>query len=218
MLAIIFPVAVFMFVAAILNGRLFLKKKYSYSEKAHWFIPLLLGSSILLLISYNIELAAPSVFVLLLLVTAVGVYLGFSYLWSRTLSMEQVYGLDTIPVANRSIVAVNPLADFTKLFEIFFQDVVVFVLVLSLVSYFESSYLPLIVFTLIVFVVHIPGIRLFGKIFGTYWLLLSTALAPLAFYLFSFQNGLYYLFALHASINLLLYIMIYILSKKTHKA
>lgn len=217
MSAIIFPVVFFIFVAAVLNGKLFLQRKYSYSEKAHIFIPLLLGSSVLLLTLYNVELAVPSAFVLLLLVTVIGVYVGFSYLWSRTLDTEYIYGLHTVPTEYRSIVTVNPVADTTKLCEILFQDVVVLVLVLSLNSLFENTFIALAIFTCIVFAVHVPAVKFFGKIFGTYWLLLSTLLAPLAFYLSGFQYGLYYLFMLHASINLLLYIVIYILSKSKHK-
>ncbi len=210
---IVFPVLLFVLIAATLNGRLFLKKKYSYSEKATLFIPILVGSSILLLTLYDTAISVPSFTVSILLLLVVSLYLSFSILWMRTIKKDEVVSINTIPDEYRSIIELNPLADTTKLFEIFFQDVVVFVLVLSLISYFENNYVPLIIFTLVVFTVHIPGIKLFGRIFGTYWLVLSTVLAPLAFYLISFQYGLYYLFMLHASINLLLYVVIYILTK-----
>ena len=217
MVAIVFPVALFIFVAAILNGKLFLNRKYSYSEKAYLFIPLLFGSSALLLVLYDVELAAPSPLVWWLLLSVVGVYLGFSYLWWRTLRNEHIYGINTIPAENRSIVTIDPVADLTKLFEILFQDVVVFAIVLSLTSFFANIYTPLILFTLIVSVVHLPGVALFGRIFGTYWLVCSTILAPLAFYFVSIEFGLYYLFILHTSITLLLYVVIYILSKTKNK-
>lgn len=213
MLDIVFPVALFIFVAAILNGKLFLKRKYSYSEKAHLFIPILVVSSILLLTLYDTFILVPSFTASLLILLVVFIYLAFSMLWMRTIKRDEVVGIHTIPDDYHSIVVLNPLADTTKLFEIFFQDVVVLILVLSLTNYFDGNLIPLILFTFIAFIVHIPGIKFFGKIFGTYWLVLSTMLAPLAFYLISFQYGLYYLFMLHASITLFLYIVIYILSK-----
>lgn len=121
MIAAIIPVIVFLLVAAILNGKLLLKKKYGYDEKAYLFIPILLTSSVGLLVAYDIPLLFPSTLTLVALVCLISIYLTFSYFWSKTLPTEQVYGLKTIPRQNQSIVRLNPLADTTKLFEIFFS-------------------------------------------------------------------------------------------------
>jgi len=87
---IVFPVLLFVLIAATLNGRLFLKKKYSYSEKATLFIPILVGSSILLLTLYDTAISVPSFTVSILLLLVVSLYLSFSILWMRTIKKDEV--------------------------------------------------------------------------------------------------------------------------------
>lgn len=129
-----------------------------------------------------------------------------------------MYGVETIPPDHQVILKLNPLADTTKLIEIFFQDVVTLAIVVTLSQSEADINIAIFILTTIVFIVHIPAIEFFGKIFGTFWLIVSTALAPLAYYLLSFESGLYYLFILHVSTYFCLHAVIYILSKiKTHK-
>ncbi len=213
MIELLFPAVLFVVVAAVINGQLLLKKKYPYDEKWYLFIPILLFSSVVLLLIYDIPVSAPTATVAISLIFLISVYLGLSYVWYKTLVALGVYGIETIPVENQNIVRVKPLADATKLVEILFQDVVALATVLTLTQITADNTLAILILTVIVFIVHIPGIKLFGRIFGTFWLFASTALAPIAYYLLSFEQGLYYLFILHSSTYLLLYSSIYILSK-----
>lgn len=60
MIYLFIPVLVFITVAAILNGKFLLRKKYAYDEKWYLFIPILTSSSFGLLLFYDIPLTAPS--------------------------------------------------------------------------------------------------------------------------------------------------------------
>lgn len=86
-------------------------------------------------------------------------------------------------------------------------------IVIALVNSAITTNIAIITLTIIVFIVHLPSLKLFGRVFGTFWLTASTLLAPSAYYLLSFEQGLYYLFILHTCSYLFLYSVIYFLSK-----
>jgi len=198
---------------AVINGIVILDKKYAYAEKAHLFIPILLAGIVTLLLIQKQLFVVPDALSVWLLVGLITTYLVLSTFSHRTLKVEDTYGLETIPVPNRSIAQVEPKGGIVKLVEIFFQDVVAFTIVATLVIHTDGGILAITIFTLIVLAIHVPAIKYFGKVYGTYFLVMSTILAPLAFYLLQFDQGLYYLFAFHASMYIVLYGGVYILSK-----
>jgi Ca2+/Na+ antiporter len=114
MFQVLIPVLIFLAVAAFVNGKLFLKKKYPYDERAYLFIPVFIFSSVLLILIYSMPLAIPTFLVGISLVFLIVAYLTFSYLWNQTLKTSEVYGVRSIPEENQSIIKVSPLADTTK--------------------------------------------------------------------------------------------------------
>ena len=131
-------------------------------------------------------------------------FLAFERWWGRTRSASDMYRPDTLPEAFHHMLIPKPSASIVKVVEVFFQDVVALVIVLGLLTTYDV-WLAGLLFALLVFALHVPGPGLYGRVYGTVLLALSTAMALIVPYVIStYPFGFYLIFAIHlAAYNLI---------------
>jgi hypothetical protein len=101
---------------------------------------------------------------ILLGVLGVASYVTFCGWWNRTFTLEQMYGVATLPKSYQQLLAPNANSALSKAGEILVQDVVLLVIVTELLrmnySYLAAGGL----FSVIVFIIHIPSPYIIGRI------------------------------------------------------
>ncbi len=129
-----------------------------------------------------------------------------------------MFGSKSLPVTYRKeIIRPTLNGDITKVTEVILQDVAAWLTVIGLSSLFHSVSLVLVIFTGIVFFLHLPGLWIFGKIYGTYFLVSSTVLAFSVPLLLPFgSNGFVYLVSLHLTVYILMYLLMGYLGRRVH--
>ena len=121
--------------------------------------------------------------------------------------LTSLFGAETLPEIDRGIIKPQRSGDIVKVIEVFLQDVSAWLTVLGLLYIFQNIYVVVIIFTLVVFLFHLPGIFIFGKVYGTYFLVTSTLLAfvvPLFVQLGTIS--LLFVFGIHLCMYLLMYV------------
>lgn len=91
--------------------------------------------------------------------------------------MQNLYGSHTVPAGYKGLIKPKLSGQFVKVFEIALQDTSAWLIVGGLFLLPLSFTEVAVVFTVIVTILHIPGVWVFGKVYGWYFLIMSTALA-----------------------------------------
>ena len=129
--------------------------------------------------------------------------------------VDKMYASETIPATYPDVITPTTTGSFVKFFEILMQDICAFLIVGSLLTALQSFALTVFVFTVIVFLFHLPSIKLFGFVYGSYFLGMSTLLAfcvPLLYWYGLL--GLLFVLTLHVSMYAVMYIGAYYLGSK----
>ncbi len=122
--------------------------------------------------------------------------------------MQKLYGSQTVPPEYVGLINPKPYGQVVKVFEIMLQDISAWLIVGGLfllpLSFIEVAF----VFTVIVAILHIPGLWIFGKVYGAYFLVTSTTLAFLVpFFYHTGTQGFIHLYALHLGGYVTMYIL-----------
>lgn len=130
--------------------------------------------------------------------------------------MQRLYGAETIPPAYRQGIIHPGLTEQTvKVTEVALQDMATWLIVGGLLAVSHSVYSTMLLFTGIVFVLHIPGLWMFGRVYGMYFLLLVTAVAFLVPSLYQINGvGFLYLYMMHLGGYILMYLFMGLLGKR----
>jgi len=123
--------------------------------------------------------------------------------------IEYMFGGATIPKPYRDeIIRPKLNGDIVKVAEIILQDVAAWLTSIGLFLVFHNLLLVLVTFTAIVFFLHLPGLWIFGKVYGIYFLVTSTLLAFSVPLLLPFGSiGFICLVSLHLTAYILMYIL-----------
>jgi hypothetical protein len=215
MIGLITGVGLFVSAAIIANYfQTFLK--YSYESKPVIFLSLFCTSLI------GAWFIIPEILSLLqnvyILITAIVYIVTILFLVQYWKPMQKLYCAHTVPVEYGGIIQPKPAGQIVKTVEIILQDVSAWLIVGGLLALFSSFNDVVLIFTIIVFLLHVPGLWLFGRVYGSYFLVMSTALAFLVPFLYLLGTvGFLYLYALHLSGYILMYILMGTLGKSKIK-
>lgn len=122
--------------------------------------------------------------------------------------MKKLFGSDTVPVVYSGIIAPQLTGQVVKVGEVVLQDVAAWLIVGGLFMLVDSIPTVTSIFTIIVFLLHIPGVWVFGKVYGVYFLVMSTALAFLVPLLYQVDTfGFLYFYALHLAGYVFMYML-----------
>jgi hypothetical protein len=137
------------------------------------------------------------------------VYIGtISLLVKYWRPMNNLYGVDTVPPAYQGLIQPECSGQVVKVFELVLQDTAAWLIVGGLLSLSHSLLLAAVLFTGIVFLLHIPGLWLFGRVYGAYFLVLVTLVAFLVPLLYQIdQYGFLYLYTLHIGGYITMYLL-----------
>lgn len=178
---------------------------YSYSRNPLLFSALYLVAIGLAagVIGYSFDLPF-----LLVLIGIAGIYIvtisGLVRYWSP---MQQLHAAHTIPSTYQGMVAPKLTGQFTKVVEVTLQDSSAWLIASGLLIISGSLTVSVLLFTLISFVTHIPGLWLFGKVYGSYFLIMVTLCAFLVPFLVSYGAvGYTILYTIHLSGYVLMYL------------
>ena len=121
--------------------------------------------------------------------------------------MQYLYGAETEPAAYQGIIHPEFSGQIVKVCEVALQDMAAWLIVGGLLAVSQSLFDTMLLFTSIVFVLHVPGLWMFGRVYGTYFLVLVTAVAFLVPLLYLVDTvGFVYLYAMHLSGYVSMYI------------
>lgn len=122
--------------------------------------------------------------------------------------MNSLHAAASVPKPYVGLVKPEFSGQFVKVVELLLQDVAAWLIVTGLFSVFFELDMVVFIFTLIVFLLHIPAPKLFGKVYGTYFLILSTTLAFLVPLLYQYgEVGFTALYLTHISGYILMYLL-----------
>jgi len=107
---------------------------------------------------------------------SIGLFIGLEFLRGYSWTFHEYFRAETLPVAYRDLFQPRLSGITVKTSEIFFQDVIALVLVLALFNQF-SLLVTSTIFVCLVALLHIPGLWLYGRIYGGMFLFYSTILA-----------------------------------------
>ena len=151
-----------------------------------------------------------------------GILVGLTYvalmsLLRRFNFLTSLFGADTLPEIDKGIVTPHMSGDIIKVIEVFLQDVSAWLSVLGLLYIFHNVYAVVVIFTLVVFLFHLPGVYIFGKVYGTYFLVTSTLLAFIVPLFVQLGTHFFmYVFVIHLCVYLLMYVVMgYLGNQKT---
>ncbi|MCB9815734.1 hypothetical protein H6785_04120 [Candidatus Nomurabacteria bacterium] len=141
-------------------------------------------------------------------------YLTFSYFWSSKFVLEKHYKYETVPEVHHEMLSSGPRYTSVKFLEVLFQDVVALVMVLGLYEMQFSIISISILFSTLVFILHIGTPFIFGKYYGNYFLFSGTMIAfAIPWLLLNATAGLYVLISVH----LMVYVLMLLGSRTLHK-
>jgi len=131
--------------------------------------------------------------------------------------MQCLYGAETIPLAYREgIIRPGLTEQIVKVTEIALQDMAAWLIVGGLLTISHSILYSMLLFTGIVFALHIPGLWMFGRVYGMYFLVLVTAVAFLVPLLYQVDTlGFLYVYSLHLGGYVAMYIFMGLLGKRS---
>ena len=182
--------------AALVATSLQVRYRLSYAKN-----PLLFLSLFLVCISVSCWTLnyVPSLLLMTSLIFLASMYVfGMLLLANFWKPMQRLYGAGTVPAAYQEIIHPKLSGQVVKVVEIALQDMSAWLIVGGLFTISHSVFYSMLVFTTIVFLLHIPGLWMFGRVYGTYFLVLVTMVAlcvPLLYQ--ASEVGFVYLYALH---------------------
>jgi hypothetical protein len=103
-------------------------------------------------------------------------YLAFLGVWKSVSSGTLKY-VESIPGPFKELSQPTVWSAVPKTLEIFIQDVAAWLIVGGLCMYFTQWWMVAILFSSVVYALHIPGIKMFGPVYGRYFLYTSTTFA-----------------------------------------
>lgn len=139
-------------------------------------------------------------------------YLVFLMLWKRLTGGKLNY-IETIPTAFKEMGEPRTLSAVPKVFEIFIQDLAAWLIVGALFIFFTHWWIVAIVFSLVVFSLHVPGINMFGPVYGSYFLFMSTIFACIVPFVYPIG---YAGFCIVYGLHLLSYMIMYLVFLERH--
>jgi hypothetical protein len=150
---------------------------------------------------FNLTILVYSIFIGL-------IYLALMSLLRISGLLDIMFGTDSLPGVHKEITQPKIAGDLVKVVEVLLQDMSAWLIVLGLFELFSNLYVVIATFTVLVSCLHLPGLSMFGKVYGSYFLAASTLLAFSVPLLFSLGTiGFLIIFSLH----LFSYIGMYIL-------
>lgn len=180
-----------------------LQYKFSITYQKHWFIFVILFPGIAIpgiLFTTSLD-TNPSLY------NEVGIISGFvslvfflSFLswWGRTYGLTDMYGYETLKPEYHQLLTPNFTSALSKASEILIQDIVLLVIVTELITKGFSYIIAGTVFAIIVLLVHIPALKIIGRIYGLITLVFATVSAFLIpFIIGEIAHGFYIVFSLH---------------------
>lgn len=199
-------------IASVIANLLQIRFRFTYESNPVVFVGLFVGllTVTALYWQYFPALSVAGVLLILAISYCVIVMLLKGY-WQP---MQSLYGAASLPSAYHGLIRPRVSGQVVKVAELLLQDTAAWLVVMGLVLVSKTPIVPYVLFTIIVFLVHIPAPRLFGPVYGTYFLLASVALASVVPFLFSFGKiGFSLLYALHLSTYIAMYVLFGILGK-----
>lgn len=190
--------------------------KISYEQKPFLFLTifilLIIGAVYVMEFGFIHEILIGAI---LLAALYAGSIIGLVRYWKP---MKNLYGADTVPTRYLGIVSPKPAGQFPKVIEVVLQDLSAWLIVGGLLTLTNSLSFTIIIFAAIVFILHIPGVWEFGKVYGNYFLILSTALSCIV-PLFYLIGPLWFLavYAIHLSGYIVMYLLMGFLGRKELK-
>ncbi len=170
------------------------KQKSHHSYSSH---PWLFTTWYLTWLGIIVLILLPPIWLICALVIQVSLYLVFLSLWKRLSSgcLKHSY---TVPSAFQEMTKPSVLSGIPKALEVSIQDLAAWLIVGSLLSYFTSVLVVALIFSTVVFLLHLPGVKMFGSVYGSYFLCMSTTFAFAVPLLYQFGYiGFCILFGLH---------------------
>ena len=126
--------------------------------------------------------------------------------WTHFFASDLKY-VQTVPSAYRDITCLSWRGAVPKTLEVLIQDMSAWLIVGGLFILFDSLLVVIALFSVAVFLLHVPGLHLFGSVYGGYFLVVATMMSVVVPLVYTFgQVG----FLLTYAIHLLGYIVMYI--------
>lgn len=127
-----------------------------------------------------------------------------------------MFGADTLPLVHKGIATPTLPGDSVKVVEVLLQDIAAWLTVLGLLIYFDNLYFVIVVFTLVSCLLHIPGLFMFGKVYGSFFLISATFLAfTVPLFMSLGTDGLLYVFGLHLTTYISMYVIMGLFGNRT---
>jgi len=121
--------------------------------------------------------------------------------------INKMFGTNTLPLVHSGIAKPTIQGDVVKVIEVLLQGMSAWLTVIGLSLLFGEMYLVILAFSLVVLFLHVPGLFMFRKVYGMYFLLTSTALAfTVPLFLQLGEIGFLYVFGIHLYVYLLMYL------------
>ena len=201
------------------GGVNFMQRRYTYTYNSHWwlYVPVLVaaGSLVVLMLPELMPYIADKTGVFLLL-SMLTVYFLVEFSRSVIWSAKNYYKNTSLPTTYQGLLQPKISGSITKVADIFFQDVTALAIIILLLSSLSLTMTTL-VFVLVVFTIHIPGLLLFGRVYGGVFLVFSTGFAFFIPYLIqSVSFGWHIMYIVHSlmyPVMMLLMILIKKISK-----
>jgi hypothetical protein len=194
----------------------FLQTRLGYSYTKHpvlfsgLFVAFLVGTL------WSLDYVPPPLLVLGVSLLAAAYIVTITLLTKYWSPMRNLYGASSVPAAYRSLIQPELSGQLVKVSELLLQDTAAWLIVGGLLAVSHGMFVTALLFTGIVFILHIPGLWLFGWVYGSYFLILVTLVACLVPLLYQIDEyGFLYLYSLHLSGYVILYLVMGLLGSQT---
>lgn len=165
--------------AALVNVYLISRRHYSYEKNYVFFTGIYLASIIVLAFGMGENAPPQTIENFALIVLSLGVYTGFALRLERIRPIGDFQHVFQVPKEYGAMLYVSAQNGWVKVWEILMQQMMAYMIVVGL----QMLHLPLVLisglFALIVWLLHVPGLRLFGPVFGNFFLWASTLVSCL---------------------------------------
>jgi hypothetical protein len=144
------------------------------------------------------------------------VYIGSIYLLNQTRWFDRMFKVDSLPEAFKDVAHPVVMTAAVKVLEVALQDMIAIVIAQGLLEYTGSLFISSLLFTSIVFLVHVPSLWLYGRWYGSYFLFLASLLASSVVFLVAYSaTGFAIIVGIHLSCYFALYLISGLLARVT---
>jgi len=213
MLSLLLGTGIFVIVLGVVNALLIKRLQFTYSKHFLLFSTLY-TSSIFIVFWFVPELLqyANQWLGIVLFSTAALLFIYFNFLWGKHVDITTCYKYQEIPNHFKSILCLDARRGFAKVFEILLQQVCALFIIMGLIEIGLSVITTVLLFTGVVFALHITTPKWFGTVYGNYFLWVGTILAPLeVYFILEYSIGFYIASILHMAMYIVMYSMAYLL-------